>query len=258
MGSTIGDLPGGAQFPEELPKGKKRGRSDDVKVQKLTSVIKKESGQESQSKKVRMQETVRHRQTYGAERRHGRYSNRVKEQKLPLVDESSNSSWKKLNPLLHPIGSAPVGDRESRELTEKSLTKRGDTQITRARSPAWREPDLKALYESACKSLTAARKDLTLQAIEIQMAIEARSHNVATDVLTLRELKGIYCDLFAKEEKETLEIPETTMLTDLMGNMRDIVSIEKNADNTFSISYSQVSEKDIKLFLRQMQASGKD
>lgn len=313
MSSIIGDRSQNVDFPQEPTRGKKRGARDEAsspdrvqaKAQKTISeihgqerpstksdkwhnkpksILKSDGASESAKKKrVRVEEEVLHRQTFGATRRHGRYSERTKQQKLPLVDESSKNfqdvpyetfeaqkakvvEWKKLPPALRPVGANSVGSRESEELTEKRLTARGDTKIKKLTSPSWKEPDLKELYQVACDHLSKTKQELSTKAIQVQMVIEARERCKRTDVCTLDELKGIYLSLYGDEfytvteedpgtppdAVERLKIAEHVMLPELMDNMRDIISIEKNEDQTFSVSYSQISERDIIRFLHEM------
>lgn len=313
MSTVTGDRSHNVDFPQEPTRGKKRGARDGAsspdKVQEKArktiseiqgqepsatksdkwhktakSILKREGGPETTSKKkVRVEEEVLHRQTFGATRRHGRYSERRMQQKLPLVDESAKTfrevpyetfeaqkakvmEWKKLHPAFRPVGTSSVGKRDAQELTEKQMTARGDTKIKKATASSWKEPDLKELYQVACEHLLKAKQELSPKAIHTQMVIEARERCKRTDICTLYELKGIYLSLFGDEfytiteenpgtppdAVERLVIAEHVMLPELMDNMRDIISIEKNADHTFSVSYSQISERDIMYFLQAM------
>lgn len=83
---------------------------------------------------VTFNETVIHRQTFGCIDKNGRYKVRKRTKKLPLVDESF------CKPSEVKVERGPVLFRECRALSERYLSKRPATKISKAHaSPSWKE-----------------------------------------------------------------------------------------------------------------------
>jgi hypothetical protein len=251
-----------------------------VKRQKGTAapILKKRTHATEEKKTVRVHAKVRHHQLFGKIGRHERYVKRVTTNILPLVDESWASpvkkksdisftqavealekqkaaiaEWKQLEKDKRPRGDNPVGERTNVQLTEKELTGREPSSIRRS-SPSWQEVNLESLYQSAYIKLVSAGTPVTPQTLKMQMVVDARLQHADAVQFRLNDLKGIYYSLNSPntppDAAEQLDIPETTLLPELMEDLEDLISIEKNEDHTFTVTYCKISPRDIQLFLK--------